>query len=432
MSNKLYRAALAPLLLWGTLEVGCAGNEAPRFSKDPSAAAESVASGAPLQVSAEATDPDGDALRYAWTQEPATPAGSFSDAASPTPTWTAPQVTQDTSFKLVVRVSDAEGASVQGQATVQVLKPAPANAAPTVTEVASATPTPVTGQAAVQLAVMATDSDGDTLSYAWTQVSPVSPTGSFSSATSRTPTWTPPAVTAASLFTLRVVVSDGKGGSAQSDVVVEARPQPQQNNAAPVLADPTPSSASVRAGDEVTLSASATDSDGDTLSYSWTQATPATQGTFSAGQATATAKWFSPPVSADTDFTFNVTVSDGKGGSAAKPVTVHVTVPKFAADIQPVFSVCTGCHGGSAPSAGMNLSQGNSYANLVDVQANAACSVSMKRVAPGDMANSALIHKVSGTDCGTRMPRNNQTYFDSRPGEIVRLRSWVLAGAKND
>lgn len=427
-----YRAAIAPLLLLGAMEVGCAGNEAPRFSKDPSAAAESVASGAPVQLSAEATDPDGDALRYAWTQEPAEPAGSFSDAAAPAPTWTAPQVTQDTPFKLVVRVSDAESASVQGQATVQVLKPAPVNQAPAVTEAASATPTPVTGQATVQLAVMTTDADGDTLSYAWTQVSPASPTGSFSSTTVRNPTWTPPAVTAAQLFTLRVVVSDGKGGSAQSEVEVEARPEPQQNNAAPVLADPTPSSASVRAGDEVTLSASATDPDGDTLSYSWAQATPSTQGTFSAGQATAQAKWFSPPVSADTDFTFNVTVSDGKGGSATKPVTVRVTVPKFAADIQPVFSVCTGCHKATAPSGGMSLVQGVSYSNLVNVQANAACSVTMMRVKPSDPANSALINKVSGTDCGTRMPRNNQTYFDSRPGEIVRLRSWILAGANND
>jgi hypothetical protein len=109
-----------------------------------------------------------------------------------------------------------------------------------------------------------------------------------------------------------------------------------------------------------------------------------------------------------------------------------VTVPKFAADIQPIFSVCTGCHTSTSPSGGMSLVAAKSYANLVNVQANAACSVAMVRVKPGDPAHSALIHKVSGTDCGARMPRSNPDYFNSRPGELVRLRSWILAGASND
>ena len=30
------------------------------------------------------------------------------------------------------------------------------------------------------------------------------------------------------------------------------------------------------------------------------------------------------------------------------------------------------------------------------------------------------------------MPRNNPTYFDSRPGLLIRVRSWILAGAAND
>jgi hypothetical protein len=54
------------------------------------------------------------------------------------------------------------------------------------------------------------------------------------------------------------------------------------------------------------------------------------------------------------------------------------------------------------------------------------------RVVPGDPDASALVKKLAGTDCGTRMPRNAQGHFDAHPGELVRIRSWILGGAAND
>ena len=30
------------------------------------------------------------------------------------------------------------------------------------------------------------------------------------------------------------------------------------------------------------------------------------------------------------------------------------------------------------------------------------------------------------------MPQNNPTYFDSNPGLIIRVRSWILAGAADN
>ena len=54
-----------------------------------------------------------------------------------------------------------------------------------------------------------------------------------------------------------------------------------------------------------------------------------------------------------------------------------------------------GCHSGAFPTAGMNLSAGVSYANLVNVVSSGYSPA--LRVKPGDTLNSVLWHKVNGT-----------------------------------
>jgi hypothetical protein len=77
--------------------------------------------------------------------------------------------------------------------------------------------------ASTQLQARASDPDGDALSYSWTQTSPASPQGAFSSPSSDSPTWTAPTVGTATPFTLSVSVSDGKGGSTTGTVTVYAK-----------------------------------------------------------------------------------------------------------------------------------------------------------------------------------------------------------------
>ncbi|HEY5615523.1 MAG TPA: hypothetical protein VIL52_05830 [Bacteroidota bacterium] len=105
----------------------------------------------------------------------------------------------------------------------------------------------------------------------------------------------------------------------------------------------------------------------------------------------------------------------------------------FAQQIQPVFNGngCVGCHGGSG---GLFLTQGVSYNNLVNVNAQASCTT-LKRVLPGNAAQSVLFIRVSSnsadTDCGvnSRMPKDGTRLPQAT---IDLLEDWINQGAKNN
>ena len=92
--------------------------------------------------------------------------------------------------------------------------PPPSNNAPTVSSV-SCDPCAVAPGGEVRLSAEASDPDGDRLTYAWS-----APTGSFTGATDGAAArWRAPAETAR--VTVRVQVSDGRGGTASATVTVE-------------------------------------------------------------------------------------------------------------------------------------------------------------------------------------------------------------------
>ncbi|MBN1207694.1 MAG: tandem-95 repeat protein [Myxococcaceae bacterium] len=371
-----------------------------------------------------ASDPDGDPLTYAWTQEPPDPAGSFSSTTTSNPTWTAPKTAAETTFQLRVTVSDDRGGSANSAAPVTVR--AFVNTAPTLTAGPSASATTVNEQQSISLSVSATDADGDPLTYAWSQVSPASPVGTFSSTSATNPTWIAPNVTATGTYQLRVTVSDGQGGSVEGTINISV----VLVNQAPVVSATISGPASLSAGTTGSFSITASDPDGDPLTITWTQTSPATQGTWVSRSGTS-AQWFSPVVSAQTSFTIRVSVTDQQSAPVTRSITFPVNVPAYT-EVQNVWNTapsCTACHGASG---GLSLAAGSSHANLVNVATNNAACSTLMRVVPGDPDNSALIRKMEGTTCGSRMPASDTNYFTNNPGLVVRVRSWILAGAANN
>lgn len=100
----------------------------------------------------------------------------------------------------------------------------------------------------------------------------------------------------------------------------------------------------------------------------------------------------------------------------------------LSADVQPIFtaSCITGCHGGAYPASNLNLTVGNSYAQLVNVAA-AGCSGGEIRVVAGDSANSELAKKILGVGfcSGTQMPKLGSL----SAAEVQIIIDWIDNGA---
>ncbi len=107
----------------------------------------------------------------------------------------------------------------------------------------------------------------------------------------------------------------------------------------------------------------------------------------------------------------------------------------FERDVQPIFTVncaLSGCHAGTSPQQGQNLSEGLAYQSIVNVPANERAG--MMRVSPSQPDSSYLVHKIQGTQAsvggsGGQMPLGGTPLSQS---QIDLIRAWIAAGAKNN
>jgi hypothetical protein len=100
----------------------------------------------------------------------------------------------------------------------------------------------------------------------------------------------------------------------------------------------------------------------------------------------------------------------------------------YANQVQPIWTAsCTGagCHTGMRPAGGVSLVAGSSYAALVNVAASCGGKVF---VAPGSVANSYLVNKLTGVGMctGTQMPK---TGADLPPTQMNAINGWICQGA---
>ena len=277
----------------------------------------SVQPGGTSRVTVEASDPDGDRLRYSWRAT----GGSVSPSSGRSSvTWTAPQAPG--TYRVTVTVRDNQGGRRSKSVNITVTR---ANKPPAIDSL-TANPASVVPGGSSTVTVDASDPDDDTLTYSWSTTgdATVSPRTSHSSIT-----WTAPRVEHPTFggpsplpttYTVTVTVRDNQGGSVRQSINITVA----QPNSPPRIdwlrADPT----SVPPGGTSTLLVTAEDPDfGDSLTYSWS----ASGGTITGGgfKLPFEAIWTAPPVPGV--YTVTVTVSDGRGGQTSASVPITVTAP---------------------------------------------------------------------------------------------------------
>ena len=263
-------------------------------------------------------DPENQTLTFAWTRVgDNTPMINLSSATAERPTFDAPdELLTDVTLTFSLTVSDGMNTSAAADTVVITITAGPND--PPIVEAGN--PQTVGEGASVTLTGSATDPEGQTLTFLWTQVD--TSTVSLTNAAMTTATFTAPTQLVNNLLlTFRLTATEPSGGQSGSDMVVITVTAGTND---PPTADAGPDQ-SVDEGAMVTLDGSASDDPEDqTLTFAWTQVGAST---VSLSSATAERPTFTAPTELLTDLTltFSLTVSDGMNTSAAAD-TVIITV----------------------------------------------------------------------------------------------------------
>ena len=275
-----------------------------------------VTEGSPVTLTGTASDEDtGDTLTYSWISN--RPGLTLTGPDTLTPSFTAPQVDQDTPITFTLTVTDDHNATATDQVTITVTD-VPPNSPPTAD--AGDDRTVLEGDA-ITLTGTASDPDtGDTLTYSWT--SDLSDLSDLSISDSDTlfPSFTAPQVDQDTPVTFTLTVTDQHNATATDQVTITVTDIPPANTA------PTASAGDDRTipeGSTVTLDGTATDPDAeDTLTYLWSHNSSLS---IALDDATAIDTHFAAPnVSEDTPVEFTLTVTDGTA-TASDKVLVTIT-----------------------------------------------------------------------------------------------------------
>jgi hypothetical protein len=281
----------------------------------------SILTGAVTTITCTASDLDGDTLTYNWSAASVTISGTGTHI-----TWTAP-ISKGT-YSINCTISDGKGGSDKKSVNVTVTAPAPGNHAPTISSL-TANLTSISTGAVTTITCIASDPDGDSLTYNWSAVS-----GAFSeSGLSRN--WTAPATPGT--YTINCTVSDGKGGSDAKSVSVTVTSYASVNHPPNVQASAPSGSNSGTIGTSYTYSTSGTDPDGNQVKYrfDWGDGTTSDTGYVNSGvSASALHSWSSAGT-----YSVKTKVFDSKGAESISwsPV-LNVTISGGSVPPVPVIN----------------------------------------------------------------------------------------------
>jgi len=122
-----------------------------------------------------------------------------------------------------------------------------------------------------------------------------------------------------------------------------------------------------------------------------------------------------------------ISCSDGIVSECESDLSNIVINSNFTSIQKNIFNkncATSGCHTGTFAAAGLDLSEGNAYKNIVGVKSTS----NLMYIEPGNSSNSYLFKRVSSQNISEVMPptgRLNQKYIDT-------LKLWIENGAPNN
>ena len=288
------------------LVAGCASANHPPSITSLKAGHNIVTPSGSCQVECIASDPDGDELSYEWSAGDGNIGGT-----GPTVTWSAPN--SEGTYTLRVKITDGNGGKTTDSTTITVS----ANHPPSITSL-TASKERVAHSGSCQVECIASDPDGDGLTYAW------SASGGNISGTGPTITWTAPETV--DTYTITVKVIDEMGNESTSSLSIDIAPNKPPNEP-PIIKDlivtaehrylkRIPEGYKILKGKSCHIKCVASDPDKDKLLYEWS-----TDGGNISRRGSAVT-WTAPLRGGEV--TITVTVSDSNGGVATKSVVFKV------------------------------------------------------------------------------------------------------------
>ncbi len=261
-----------------------------------------ILKGKSCEIKCIASDPDGDELSYEWFADD----GNI-DGDGTTITWNAPDL--EGTYTLVVKVTDGNGGETTDSITITVR----VNHPPTISSLI-ADKERITPLSSCQIECIASDTDGDRLTYTW------SASGGSISDTGPAITWTAPET--AGTYTITVKAKDDMGGESTSSLQINVAP-----NSPPIIEnlivtaehkylEEISTGYKILKGKSCNIECTASDPDGDELNYEWS-----TDGG-NISRECPTATWTAPLRGGKV--TITVTVSDSGGSVATKTIVFTV------------------------------------------------------------------------------------------------------------